>query len=144
MAYAINVAPVKIKKKKKNIFVASGNACIPEFNLPLYRQYISVLFLSINYMQGLNILLLIFCAYIALAGAMPVINAHGDIRKRQDVANNSIVDPAVPQVQPDSNVVADIYHEDIIQKGDATACGKKVQSEKPSDPAGEFLKCYMS
>lgn len=98
-------------------------------------------------MQRFNILFLLFCTYIALTGAIPVIKDYGVISKRQEVANNLLAlpaDPVVPQVPADSNVVADTYQEDIIQKGDATACGKKVQSEKPSDPAGEFLKCYMS
>lgn len=118
-------------------------------------------------MQQFYILVLVFCvSCITLANSMPVINSHGLIIKRQGAADTLSLDPAVlvnaivettaetataaapitviasTPVADANNEVVEANHEEILG-GDATGCGKKIQSEKPSDPAGEFLKCYM-
>lgn len=97
----------------------------------------------------LGFFFLVFVSAWLMLSEAAVINAtSGRLVKRQDPAIVALpsgaieVPPPVDQ-PPTLDPSAQTTGEDVIN-GDATACGKKVQSEKPSDPAGEFLKCYMS
>lgn len=105
-------------------------------------------------MQPLFYIATIVSIWLILSEAAVITMPTGRLHKRQeqiaavDAPSAALEAPLVvdkPPIEdtatPDTS--AQGTSEEFI-KGDATACGKKIQSEKPSDPAGEFLKCYMS
>ena len=50
---------------------------------------------------------------------------------------------AVTPAEVDTPAVPNTALVSSLSTGDAFSCGKKVQSEKPSDPANEFLRCFI-